>query len=434
MASGSNSLALSVPLALSPSRSATIHAEDLRFEDDPIIPVLPSSTRRWILLSLFTTANFLDVWCGSAAFVALAQMGEDLDMTLAELTWIPNSYALCLAAFLLTAGRISDIYSPKLVFVVGFSWLGILSLALPFSPNKECLLVLRALTGIGASLSIPSALALIVHLFPDPKEQSFAISIFAASGGIANLSGLILGGVILLESWHWIYWIIALISLPLAALSIFLIPSPKSLKPTTHTDDQPRLPKMDYLGTFLQTASIVLFVFGLTNSNTVGWAKVETLVPLVLGVALFPTFLYWQGKIDPIDALVSPSIFKIRNVLLLAIIMTTPGFYWTIIQVFYSNLMQDSWGYNPIGVALRFLPLGVVGGIVTLFIGHVPFKYFSLRYRLAGGAFLGSASAVLLAFAFDSSTYYSHLLPGFMFGTAGELELKRRTSLFDQQD
>lgn len=95
---------------------------------------------------------------------------------------------------------------------------------------------------------------------------------FAASGGIANLSGLILGGVILLESWHWIYWIIALISLPLAALSIFLIPSPKSLKPTTHTDDQPRLPKMDYLGTFLQTASIVLFVFGLTNSNTVGWS------------------------------------------------------------------------------------------------------------------------------------------------------------------
>ena len=53
-------------------RSATIHAQDMQLED-PVIPVLPSSTRRWILLSLFTTANFLDVWCGSAAFVALAQ-------------------------------------------------------------------------------------------------------------------------------------------------------------------------------------------------------------------------------------------------------------------------------------------------------------------------------------------------------------------------
>lgn len=163
-------------------------------------------------------------------------------MELASLTWIPNAYGLTLAAFLLTvslnspssradsrrgaslpqlplpcprsrlffpqAGRIADIYSPKLVFIAGFGILGAICLAIPFSPNAECFLVLRAFTGIGcvftssylalvfffsadvrprfdclcrAALSIPSALALIIHLFPDPKEKSVAISMYVFS-------------------------------------------------------------------------------------------------------------------------------------------------------------------------------------------------------------------------------------------------------------
>ena len=36
------------------------------------------------------------------------------------------------------------------------------------------------------SMTIPSALNLIVQLFPEPREQSLAIAIFGASGAIGN--------------------------------------------------------------------------------------------------------------------------------------------------------------------------------------------------------------------------------------------------------
>ena len=47
------------------------------------------------------------------------------------------------------------------------------------------------------------------------------------------------------------------------------------LERSTKANDEPqereRKPKMDWLGTFLQTAAIVLFVYGLTSANIKGW-------------------------------------------------------------------------------------------------------------------------------------------------------------------
>jgi MFS family permease len=86
-----------------------------------------------------------------------------------------NAYAATLAAFLLTAGRVSDIWKPKWVFIIGFTWVGATSLGSAFVNDKIAMFVLRAFTGIGAAFTIPSAIKLIVTLFPEEKEQSMAI-------------------------------------------------------------------------------------------------------------------------------------------------------------------------------------------------------------------------------------------------------------------
>ena len=42
------------------------------------------------------------------------------------------SYALVLAATLLTGGRLADIWSAKWIFIGGFAFLGVTSLVIPF--------------------------------------------------------------------------------------------------------------------------------------------------------------------------------------------------------------------------------------------------------------------------------------------------------------
>lgn len=55
-------------------RSVTLTEAELA--QDEVIPKLPSNGRRWFLLGLLTLAYFLDVWCGSAAYVALSHVSQ----------------------------------------------------------------------------------------------------------------------------------------------------------------------------------------------------------------------------------------------------------------------------------------------------------------------------------------------------------------------
>lgn len=115
-----------------------------------------------------------------------------------------SAYQLTFAAFLLLvrvfthsvpynrtkttvkSGRISDVYSPKPAFVSGAMILALTHLGGGFVRQKIALLVLRALGGIGGALTIPSALSMIVALFPDQRSQGRAIAIFGGTGGVGN--------------------------------------------------------------------------------------------------------------------------------------------------------------------------------------------------------------------------------------------------------
>jgi MFS family permease len=55
------------------------------------------------------------------------------------------------------------------------------SIGLGFIREKNVFIVLRALQGIGAGLTIPAALRMIVLFFP-PEQREVAIAAFGASG------------------------------------------------------------------------------------------------------------------------------------------------------------------------------------------------------------------------------------------------------------
>jgi len=68
------------------------------------------------------------------------------------------------------------------------------------------LLVLRALGGVGGALTIPSAFYVIVNLFPKPAHQAIAIALVGSAGAIGNITGVLLGAVLVqYVAWQWIF-------------------------------------------------------------------------------------------------------------------------------------------------------------------------------------------------------------------------------------
>src|SRR5215472_9180785 len=84
-----------------------------------------ANPRRWWALAATSFGLFMALLDVTIVNVALPTIGKDLNASFADLQWVVNAYALALAVFLVTAGRLGDLFGRKRLFMVG---LGVFSL------------------------------------------------------------------------------------------------------------------------------------------------------------------------------------------------------------------------------------------------------------------------------------------------------------------
>src|SRR3954468_14657957 len=93
--------------------------------------------------------------------VALPDIQSELDASLSDLQWVIDAYALSLAALLLTAGSLADLFGRRRVFVIGLVIFTVGSVACGASQDVFFLQLSRAFQGIGGAAMFSTALALL---------------------------------------------------------------------------------------------------------------------------------------------------------------------------------------------------------------------------------------------------------------------------------
>src|SRR6185295_10746011 len=123
----------------------------------------------WVLAAaiLGSSMAFID---GTVVNVALPALQSALDATLAEMQWVVESYALALAAGLLTGGSLGDLYGRRQVFAIGVLVFSGSSIWCGLSGTVDQLIAARGLQGIGGALLVPNSLALISGSFPEEER------------------------------------------------------------------------------------------------------------------------------------------------------------------------------------------------------------------------------------------------------------------------
>ncbi|KAJ3479488.1 hypothetical protein NLI96_g9024 [Meripilus lineatus] len=218
-------------------------------------------------------------------------------MTESESTWIMSAFQLTFASFLLISGRVCDIYSPKFAFISGVILLGIFTLGSGLVVDKISFIVFRALCGIATSLVIPSALALLVTLFPNPLERAHVIGIFSGSRALGIFTGLLVGALILqFAHWPWIFWLVALVTLPMAAICMLLIPGTMEAEEGSMPHRQ-KWRRFDHFGVSILTVGMILFIFAVTSGSISGWGSAFALAPLLISLAMVVGFFFYETRI-----------------------------------------------------------------------------------------------------------------------------------------
>ncbi|CCM02246.1 uncharacterized protein FIBRA_04327 [Fibroporia radiculosa] len=422
------------PIAYSPATPGKLEEDDssLSVRSDgqasppDVLAVLPAG-RKALLLSMFCFALFLDSFNNSSLFVAIPPIAAQLDIPNSQSVWLLSSYQLTFAALLLISGRVSDIYSAKWVFVIGIVIMGVFSLVGGFMRHEIPLIVCRALMGAGAALTIPSALHLIVHMYPDPAEQAKAIAMFGGMGGIGIALGLIIGALLVTyTSWPWVFYFSAIISGFIAFWIVLFVPN--SLRPSDGMHAESRVSKMlkfkrlDLFGVVLFAAVLILFIFAVTSGANDGWKSARVIAPLIISAVLFAFFFIWESRLpEDYAALLlhsPPKMWKYENFTILIAISVVPCMWWAAIMLLFSWYWETVYGWSAIITALHFLPIAL-GIFPAVPVAATLQSKMRLKWVLLIGFVLITAGTILLPFANSKEHYWPLAFPGFLIGTAG---------------
>ena len=171
--------------------------------------------RKWWTLIGGCTGTFMLLLDITVVNVALPAIQRSLHSSFADLQWVIDAYAVTLAAFLLTAGVLGDMFGRR----------GSSPSVWPSSPsppavwaatNSLMLNSVRGVQGVGGAIMFATSLALIAQAFSG-NERGTAFGIYGAVLGGAVAVGPLIGGAITSGiGWRWIFFV----NLPIGVVAI----------------------------------------------------------------------------------------------------------------------------------------------------------------------------------------------------------------------
>jgi EmrB/QacA subfamily drug resistance transporter len=361
--------------------------------------------RKWWTLIAVCVAIFMLLLDITVVNVALPDIQRSLHSSFSDLQWVVNAYSLTLAAFLLTAGSISDLIGRKRVFVAGLVVFTGASAVCGLSSSPLMLNLARAVQGTGGAMMFATSLALIAEAFHG-KERGTAFGVFGAVTGAAVAVGPVLGGVITSGiGWQWIFFV----NVPIGAIAVFV-----TLTQVADSRD-PNATGVDWAGLVTFSGSLFMLVFALVQGNEKGWGSTEILA-LLIGAAVllvaFVAFEHLQSR-----PMLDLSLFRRPAFAGASIVAFAISASYFAMFLYLTLYIQDVLGFSPLQAGLRFLPVTLLSFAVAPIAGKLSVR---VPVRLLLGVGLLLAGIGLLAMTtVSASSGWTTLIPGFVLGGAG---------------
>src|SRR4051795_6441416 len=122
--------------------------------------------RKWWTLFAVAFGLFMIMLDNTVVNVALPSIREDLGISISELEWVVNAYALTFGVLLLTGGKLADMVGRRAIFVTGLLVFTAASLACGLAGSAGVLIGARTAQGVGAAMMNPATLSIITATFP----------------------------------------------------------------------------------------------------------------------------------------------------------------------------------------------------------------------------------------------------------------------------
>lgn len=311
--------------------------------------------------------GFMGLFSETALNMALTDIMEDFQVPAATVQWLTTGYLLVMACLVPASSYLIKWFSTKSLIIFGIllSLLGVVIGAM--APNFTLLLLGRIIQALGTGILLPIMVTVLMLIFPIEKRGAImgimGLVITAGPALGPTLSGIIISA----SSWHYIFWISAVLYLIVLVLAI---------SKTEHVGEISK-PKIDILSICLSTIGFAGLIFALSSMAEVAFTELIVCLPLVIGVVTLTLFVIRQFKID--SPMLNLNVFRYPMFVLGAAMVFITTLCILSTGILLPLYLKGALLFSAVIAGLILLPGNAVNLVLSPIVGSL-FDRFGARY------------------------------------------------------
>ena len=312
---------------------------------------IDSRTRKLCMLGL-ALGMMMACMDGTIVGTCGAEIARDLG-GMELYSWLVTAYLLCETGMVPIAGKMSDRFGRKPLFIAGLILFIGGSVVAGLSTNMTMMIVCRSVQGLGGGILMPVAMASVADFYA-PEERGKMQGMLGAVFGVGSGIGPLVGGFICTYiSWHWVFYI----NVPIAVVCFLL-----TLKqfPMAQVDS---LKRIDFPGMVVLTALILdVLLFFQRLGEEVPVTEPLMIAMIIVAPVLLAIFIRLEKRAE--DPIIAPKLVHKKIVVLGAIYLFILGLAMISVLTYVALYIITIYDYDTLQCGFAMLPM-VFGMMIT---------------------------------------------------------------------
>ncbi|WP_405779020.1 MFS transporter [Streptomyces sp. NBC_00859] len=357
-------------------------------------------THRQIMeaLSGLLLGMFVAILSSTIVTNALPKIVSDLHGSQSSYTWVVTASLLAMTATTPLWGKLSDLFSKKLLVQIALVIYVLGSAAAGLSQNASTLIIFRVVQGIGVG-GLSALAQIVMAAMISPRERGRYSGYLGATFAVATVAGPLLGGVITDTSWlgwRWCFYV----GVPFAIIALIV------LQKTLKLPVIKREVKVDWGGAFFIAAAVSLLMVWITFAgDKYDWMSWQTGAMVGGSIVLGLLFMLVESKAS--EPIIPLRLFRNPTITLASIGSLFVGVAMFSGTVFFSQYFQLARGKSPTMSGVMTIPM--IGG---LFISSTVSGQFITRtgkwkiWLVSGGVLVTAGLGLLSTIRYDTTYWH----------------------------